>query len=66
MLMTLYYQRIHDKIHELEFLLSIQMRTYDLPKQALDALENAHDNLVHQVAEWVRTAEARLKEQKMS
>jgi len=56
------YQNIHSKIHELEALIAQEINAIhktNLP--AAKALENAHDTLVHQVAEWVRTAENKLE-----
>jgi len=55
------FTAIQEKIHELEALLAQQMNRPIVTK-AKDALEHAHDNLVHQVAEYVRTAEKRLGE----
>lgn len=54
------YQLIHTKIHELEALLSTMMNATANAKVA-EALGRAHDNLVHQVAEYVTTAESKTK-----
>ena len=56
------YTEIHAKIHELETLLADALNS--TPKEELNkvnALDHAHDILIHYVAEWVRCAEARLK-----
>ena len=53
------YPDIHKKIHELEELLASIVNTSD-DIEVNTAIEQAHDLLVHQVAEYVRTAESRL------
>jgi hypothetical protein len=53
------HSRIHQKIHELEVLLAHAMNHAEGVDEK-QALEHAHDLLVHQVAEYVRTAEAHL------
>jgi hypothetical protein len=50
------FQLIHDKIHELEALLAAEMNKAN-NHRVKQALEKAHDNLCHQVTEWIRTAE---------
>lgn len=57
------FDSIHEKIHELEVLLRDKANDFKKSKVG-KALEDAHDNLVHQVAEYVRTAEARLERDK--
>lgn len=55
-------QHIHDKIHELEVLIAEEInRNQKNHPKAAKHLGYAHDNLCHQVAEWIRTAEQDLK-----
>ena len=56
------YPEIHMKIHDLEVLLAQALNsTPKEEKNKVNALNHAHDILVHSVAEWVRCAEAKIK-----
>lgn len=52
------YGQIHRRIHELEETLANAMNHVESVDEK-QALEHAHDILVHQVAEYVRTAESK-------
>lgn len=53
------YPVIHNSIHMLESQLAEAINSIESP-EAKQALAYAHDLLIHQVAEYVRTAEAKL------
>lgn len=56
------YPEIYAKLHELEALLAEALNsTPKSEENAVNALDHAHDILVHSVAEWVRCAEVKIK-----
>ena len=51
------YKEIHEVIHQLEALIANEQNKEKKVSAEQTALEIANDNLKHQVAEWIRTAE---------